>query len=285
MRLTKLNELIEEGKGLKGQWFLSPDHELLYRADGFDEEYRFKGALIAAEPEALVFSVTERQSDQKIVTSLHRLSGRWRANPKNQIVFEVEKESGKNDVLTFGGGWKLNDNQEILYTFEQTDLKTKRKRIQTLAFSGYWQFSDRHRIVYVLSEDSASAFRFRGAFQTRSILAKKGEIRYQVGIEVSGRRRVQDIVLFGKWKLSRDLGLSFEVDYAGGRRKSIAFGGEYSLDDSRQVAVNLKSEAGKPLGAELIFTKAFFGKDGQAFMRLQKSVGESLVEAGARLRF
>ncbi len=285
MKLTKLNELIEEDKVVKGQWELAPGHEVQYRAEGKDEEIKLKGSLIAAEPDALVISVTDRQSDQEIVTSLVKLSGRWKLDAKNRVTFEVEKESGKNDVLAFKEAWKVNDAHEIVYRYETQKLKTKKKETRELIFKGHWDISERNRLTYTLGGDSASVFRIRGAFQTKSILAKKGEIRYQAGMEIAGRRKIQTIVLFGKWVVSRDLNLSFEIEYSGRKKKAILLGGEYNLDGSRQIAVNLKSREGKSLGIELILTKDIFGKDGRAFVRLEKSIEESRGEAGMRFRW
>ncbi len=285
MRLTKLDDLIERSASTKGRWELTPNHEVQYKSQGKDEEFKFKGSIIAAEPDALIVSVTEKQSDQKVVTSLGKLQGSWKLDSKNRIVFEVEKEKGKKDSLTFKGGWRINDSSELVYTYQQTDLKRKRKITRELAFHGFWDVSDQHRLTYWLGGDSDSAFRFRGAFQTKSILAKRGELRYQAGIEINGKHKIQTITLFGKWKVSHDLELSFEIEYADGARKAITFGGEYALSDDRRITVNLKTEQDKPLGIELILTKDIFGKDGQVFIRLQKSLEESRVEAGMSFKW
>ena len=282
MRLTKLDDLIEINPSAKGRWELTPNHEVQYKSHGKDEEFKFKGSIIAAEPDALIVSVTEKQSNQKIVTSLGKLQGSWKLNSKNRIVFEIEKEKGKKDSLTFKGGWRINDSNEIVYTYRRTDLKPKRRITRELVFHGFWDISDHHRLTYLLGGDSDSVFRFRGAFQTKSILAKRGELRYQAGIEINGKHKIQTIALFGKWKVSHDLELSFEVEYADGARKTITFGGEYALSDDSRITANLKTEQGKPLGIELIFTKDLFKKDGQAFIRLQKSLEESRGEAGMR---
>ncbi len=284
MKLTKLNQLIDDNQTVKGHWELTPNHEVQYKSNGKNEEIKFKGSLIAAEPDALVLSVTERQSDQKIVTSTLKLIGTWKANPQNQLVFEVEREQGKKDSLTFKASWKVNNQNEIVYTYEEQESRSKSKTTQELIFQGYWGISEENRLTYFLGADSNSAFRFRGAFQTKSILAKRGEIRYQIGIELQGKPVLQEITLFGKWKLSRDLELSFEVEYED-NKKAIIFGGEYHLDDQRQIAVSLKSQDGKPLGVEVIFTKDFFDKDGQAFVRFQKSIEESRIEVGGRIKW
>ncbi len=267
-------------KKTKGRWELTSGHEIRYKSEKKDEEFDFKVSLVAAEPDALVLSLTQRQSNQKVVTKIAKLAGAWRLDPKNRIVFEVEKESGKNDVLTFKGAWQVDKAHQIIYSYQQTDLKTKRKIARELVFAGFWDLSERNRLTYRLGTNSDSAFRFRGAFQTKSILAKKSEIRYQAGVEVNGKHKIREIILFGKWKLSRTLGLSFEIEYEDGRKEAIRFGGEYSLNKDSQIAVNLKSRKGDSLGVEVLLTKDIFGNDGQAFVRLVKSVQESRIEAG-----
>ncbi len=120
MKLTKLNQLPEDGRATKGTWEITPNHEVQYCAEGKDEEIKFKGSLIAAEPDALVISVTQRQSDQMTVTNNVKLAGTWKVNLKNQIAFEFHKESGKKDVLTYKAAWSVGDNHEILYTYTPT---------------------------------------------------------------------------------------------------------------------------------------------------------------------
>ena len=269
-RLTRLNDLILQGKDLKGRWQLGRGHELQYRAEGKNEDIRLRGSLIAAQTDALVFSVTEKQKDQKIVTHLWKLAGRWRTDPKNQILFEVERESGKNDLLVFTGGWRLGEHQELLYNYKTGSLE----------FRGMWDISEKNRLAYLIGGDAGSALRFRGAFQTKSILAKKGEIRYQLGAEVSGKSRLKNILLFGKWKYSDKLGLSFEMEYGARRKKTIRFGGSYALTDDKTVTVELSDTKGSALGAEVILTRDLFGGNGEAFARFRRSVQESRVEGG-----
>ena len=283
MKLTKLNQILEDGEVIKGRWEITPDHEVQYRSEGKDETIKVTGSLIATEPDALVISVTEKQSDQKIVTSIVKLCGVWKVNPKNQITFSIEKENSKTDTLTFTGTWEVGDNHEIIYSYERKDLIKKTKETQSLTFKGAWDITDKNCLTYCVGGDSNNTFKFQGTFQTKSILAKKGEIRYQVGIEVNDKPKTKTITLFGKWIVSRDLNLDFEIEYDKGRRKSISFGGTYSLNQSTDITVDLKSEAGKPLGVEVVLTKDIFGKDRQSFIRLQKTLEESSIEAGVKI--
>ena len=70
MKPTRLDDLIEDSKTAKGRWSLTSNHELQYKAKDLKEEIKFNGALIAAEPDALVIAITQRQENQKTVTRI-----------------------------------------------------------------------------------------------------------------------------------------------------------------------------------------------------------------------
>ena len=283
MRITTLNELVVDGKRQKGRWKLGRNGDLSYSVAGKEEETRIKAPLVSAEPDALVASVTARQSDQKITTTMIRLSGAWRTDARNRLVFDVERESGVKDELTFQGAWELSGRQEIVYRLRRTALKTRTKNERTLIFRGFWDLSEKHRLTYSLSGASESAFRFRGTFQTKSILAKTGEIRYQIGIEAEGRRRLRTVTLFGKWLVSKDLGISFESEAGDGIRRTMLFGGEFRLDARGRISVALKHRGGSPLGVELVLTRDLFEGNGNVSIRLQKNLQESRIETGAKI--
>ncbi len=281
----KLTPSIEDSRFLKGRWVLGPNHELEYRSEDFSEELKLKASLVAAEPGGLLVSVTQRQKDQKIVTRLFRLLGQWRANEKNQIQFEIEKEKGHNNVLTFQSGWTIDKRHRVVTRTKAQDLKTKRKTSRTLEFDGFWDLTEKNRLTYFIGGESQSALRFRGAFQTHSVLAKRDSLRYQIGLEVSGKPKTRTLTFFGKWKLSRNFELSFEIAANKGQVRTIRWGAEYHLDRFRQIVVALKNKRGEPLGVEITFTRDFIKKDGQFFVRLQKSLEESSMEAGLRFRW
>jgi len=283
VKLTSLNQIEEEGETLEGEWQLDKFHELIYRERGGKKEARLKGTLIEAEAGALVFSATVKESEKKTTTGLFKLTGDWRIDRKNRVVFEVERKFEKKDRLTFQGTWELGPHYEILYSYETARLRTKTKAVHQLVFKGKWDLSERHRLAFLIEGATNSQLRFRGAFQTQSILAKEGEIRYQIGVEIEGQRRLQTLTFFGKWKISRDLELSFEIEYGGGEKRTLSFGGTYFFRDDTSLEVKLKARDGKPLGVEVIFTREFFGKDGRFFLRLRKTLEESALEAGVRL--
>lgn len=283
MKLTRFNQLVDGAEILKGRWDLNRNHEVIYRKTRRTEQATLKASLVASEPDALVVALTEKKSAGKVVSTLLKLSGAWRLDEKNRITFEVERESGKKDVLTFQGAWHINSKHQVVYTYERQALKQKTKKLETLVFKGTWGVSENNELTYLLGIDSRSEFRFRGTFETKSLSAKEGEIRYQAGVEVKGKTRIQTIALFGKWKLSRDLGLGFEIEYENGIRKQIAFQGEYRLTENLDAAVELKNRTGKALGLELILTREFLEGQGRTFLRLKKSLEESAIEAGVTL--
>lgn len=285
--MTKLlmidNELMDGGNVMRGQWTLSDNHELEYREKENEKAVKLTAPLIAAEPEALVFAVTAKEKNHKIVTRTAKLTGRWRANDKNQLVFEAEKENGKRDILTFRGSWEVNESHEIIYTWEQRQLKRRTQQTATLAFKGHWDISEKNRLTYYLEGDNESAFRFRGTFQTKSILAKEGEIRYQVGVEIAGKKKLKSVALFGKWKLSRDHELSFEIEYADGKRHEIRFGAVFHPGGGLTLEAELISRDGDSLGLEVTLTKEFFKGQPETFLRLRKTAAESALEGGIRI--
>lgn len=283
MKFTRWNELMDERDVIRGSWTLNDNHELEYREKQDEKAVKLTAPLIAAEPDALVVAVTAKQADKRIVTSTAKLTGRWRANHKNQLVFEVEKEGGRRDILTFRGAWEVNESHEIIYTWEQRWLKRKTKQIQALAFKGHWELSEKNRLTYYLEGSSDSAFRFRGSFKTKSISAREGEIRYQIGVEVAGKKELKTITLFGKWKLSRDFELSFEIEYADGKRYEMRFGAVFHAGDGFTLEAELINREGHSLGIEVILTKELFKGQAETFLRLRKTVEESALEAGMRI--
>ncbi len=285
MRLTSLNQLILGNQRIDGVWKLTPRHELRYLRRGREEEVVLTGDLVAAEETGLVIRVEERFEDGGFASRTLTLRGRWEADAMNRLNFLVERRSRRRDRLTFSGGWEIGGNNELLYRFEQIHLKTKERRTHTLTFRGAWDLDGERRLMYWLDRDSDSGFRFRGSFQTPAVLAKEGAIRYQVGVEVQGRRRPQTITLFGKWKLSRKLSLDFEIPYADETIRPITFGATYSVNPQNAIEARLTTPGGKPLGLEVIFSREFLKDSGEAFVRLRRSLEESAVEGGVRFRW
>ncbi len=285
MRLSRLNQLILANETVDGVWRLTRGHQLEYRKRGAGQEAVLTGALIAAEPDALVFRVAQREDGGGVVNQLFSLRGRWEADSRNRLNFLVEREKGRFDRLVFQGGWEVTEDHEILYRYKLPFLGRSRFAESALIFRGQWDFSADRRLVYLLDLSGDSVFRFRGAFQTSSVLAKEGQVRYQVGVEVEGKMRVQTVTFFGKWKLSRDLAVEFELASAGKRKQAILFGASWNVVRSGAVSARLTVRKGQPIGLEVIFSREFLRNGGQAFMSFRKFLEETVLEAGVLVRW
>lgn len=270
---------------IEGSWRLTPDHELQYRRVGPRRELILAGPITRAEPLGLSFRVAEASVDEDVVGREITLRGRWQADPKNRLNFLVNHEQGRAERLTLQGGWELNSNHEMVYRWQTEADGGRRSADRLIRFQGAWEVGEDKQLVYVLDRASDSGFRFSGAFQTPSILPKKGALRYQLGLELSGRRRRRVIALFGKWKVSDRWGLSFVIPWREGRAHSIDFGAHYRFGRSGSIVAELSTRQGKSLGLKLTLTREFQKGQGEAFLRLRRSVEESAVEGGVRFKW
>lgn len=281
-KIETLNDLPRGDRKIRGRWQLDKRHRLLYvrNQDQGDEAVEIEAVLIGAEADALVAAVSEKQRHGRTVTRTARLEGAWRMNERHHLEFEVTRASGSNDVLTFRGSWKIGPSQEIVYVWRRTDLRTRSRSIETLTFRGGWDLSRDHRLTYTLQGSTEPAFRFSGAFQTRSLSAKRGELRYQLGATLEGKRRKRVLTLFGRWKLSTDLDLLFEMDCSDGRVHEMRFGAEIEITKSLTAAVKMTARDGEPLGGEIRFSREFLQSGGGGFVRLRRTLRETALEAG-----
>lgn len=285
IRINRFNQLVERSQTVEGRWQINKKHEVVYKTQSTKktEEVRLKASLIAVEAGALVLGVTQRQKEGVLATSLLRLSGVWKADPKNKLTFEAAGRSGSRDILTFTGQWEIGANHELVYSWEAARLKTKTTVLREVVVKGHWDITEKNRLTYYVGGDTRHALRFRGTFQSRSLLAKDGEIRFQLGAEGRKTRTARTVSLFGRWKFSKKTELFFEMEYSDARRRQIAFGGTLLLTRESQIEVMLTARDGEPLGTEVIFTRDFFGKDARFFLRLKKNLSESAAEAGVAL--
>ncbi len=237
---------------------------------------------IAAQSDSLLIETIQTESKThrqrlRILT----LKGTWYANEDNQLVFESLGEKGKREKFTFKGSWKVNNNQQIEYT-------SKDGR-GTLFFKGYWQIFSANKLVYIFEGSSKSRFEFKVQLESLTLQPKKGEIRYRIGIGLRRSRKARPsgevVILYGEWKFSRNLGLSFKMNYGASKVRAIEFGAEVTFDRN-QVNLALKNEVGKPLCITLTITRKLFkALDAKAFIRLETCRDEQGVEAGVSIPF
>ena len=273
---------------LTGRWSLTDNHDLALTLDQTSSQREgdvlvLKGNLLYAESDALGFSVTTHQKDGQKTRTL-RLEGRWETDPRNRLAFYLEKERGSEDALRFESAWETGKQNELIYRYTKRSLFGGPKVEQSLGFRGFWEISARDRLTYRLDAQGHSVFRFRATLESKSLLAKEGEIRYQIGIELAGRKNPLErtVTLFGKWKVNRDFSLDFELDRPE-KPQRFRFGATYRLVGDDEISFSLEDERGRPFGIEVRFRKADVAAE--LFLRLQRTQKETVIEAGGRIPF
>jgi hypothetical protein len=274
---------------LDGTWGLTRDHRLtlsLHQAERKRRQILYlNGAIVEAKAHALVVALHRHALDGRRTVQRLALSGRWQADQKNRLTFLVEKANGSHDPLTLQAGWHVGRHHELLYQYRQRAGATPRRAVHTLRFAGVWEITRAKHLVYRLDVSGESAFEFRASLQTPSLNARTGRLVYQVGIGLSGgRTRTEQVVLFGTWKLHRDLSISFEVPYVQGRQQAMRFTGTVAVGKRDAVSVGLLSRQGESLGISVTFRRRWLD-DAELFLRLQKAGREAEALAGVQVRF
>ncbi len=272
---------------LDGTWALTPAHDLaltLHETDARGRQTLYlKGALVRAQAHALVFAL-RRRGDPHEPAQQVTLSGRWKADERNRLTFLVQKADGSEERLTLGGGWEVGPHHELQYRYRRPAERRGREE-HVLVFAGAWELAAADRLIYRLEGSTDSAFEFQASLQRPSLNAREGRLVYQVGIDLSrGRTREQRVALFGTWKLHRDLSVSFEVPYAGGRIRSLRFEGTVAFTSRDRVAVALWKPRGEPLGMTVTFTRDLV-PDASLFVRARRDERERSLVGGIQVRF
>lgn len=289
------NEEIPHQIRLRGNWSLTDNHDLRLTLDKesrqtFGDQITLQGEILDVNANSLLFAVTTttlRQSQgkqNKASTYVLNLGGSWKADKFNRLSFHVKKEKGMHDILTFNGAWEIDKNHQIIYEYEKARLIRKKREIHTLTFKGYWDIKDRFRISYVLGKNTDSVF----SFQAGAGIFKEDYIKYEVGIGLADKREPvrRTVTLFGKWRLKKDVGLTFEIEYENKKLHAIVFGADAKLTDKDTVMFKLKNDIeNKDIGVNVELSHKILKGDGEAFLRLLKSKRESALYAGAAWRW
>jgi len=283
------NEKIPNQIRLKGEWSLADDHSLCLTLDKsarstFGDRITLEGEILDVSANSLSFAVTTVSKKNTRSTYILNLDGSWKADKFNRLSFHAKKEKGECDILTLKGAWEINKNHEIIYQYEKSDLITKKKRTHTLTFKGHWDIGGKGRVSYLLGGSTDSLF----DFMVSAGIFKEDYIKYEVGIGLTNRVRplTKTVILYGKWNLTKDAGLVFEVQYDDRRTGRIVFGVDARLTDRDTVSFRLKSGmTNDDIGVELELGRDILKGGGQAFLRALRSRRESAVYAGAAWRW
>ncbi len=272
----------------RGKWSLTKNHDLRitlnkWGRQTFGDQLTLQADIIDVKKNALLFAITTRTKENVQSTYILKLEGSWQADEYNRLTFRVKKQYGKYDILTFDGIWEINKNHEIIYTYQKAHLIRKLKKIHTLTFKGHWDIKDKTRISYIIDRNTNSVFSFR----TGLGIFKDNYIKYEIGMGISRRPKPikQTVTLFGTWKIKKNIGLLFEVEYEKKRIHAIVFGANAKLTKKDTISFKLKNTLNRDIAANLQLKHKILKGDGEAFLRLLKSKREFSILAGAGWRW
>ena len=144
-------------------------------------------------------------------------------------------------------------------------------------------------MTYIFKHSLDSKFDFRVQIETPTIYPQKGVIKYRLGVGIREDSPTKEklISLYGVWKLSRQLGLIFQMDYGKFEVKQIEFSVDISVNQRNEIVFSLKDKSGEYLGLDVAFTHRFLSKlDAEAFLRVKEILKrEPAIEAGIRIPF
>lgn len=285
---TKNLDLAKQIK-FEGNWQLTEEHDLKFTliettSQVKDDELYIRANLVSVEQDAIIFAAQFKKSQTEDTISTLTLGGRWQVDEFNKLQFFVKKDYGE-DILKLTGSWQLNDNQQIVYTYQKQDLIRKTKKEEFLTLKGFWQINIKNRLAYILDLKNKSFFEFKAQLESPILRGAKGQIRYRIGVGIRNLIKEDVILLFGTWKINRQKSISFEMDYGKGNIKQIVFGASVYLDKDNEIVFELKNKKGESIGIAVGFKRQFFRNDGILFARISKLEKDSRLEAGVRINW
>jgi hypothetical protein len=246
---------------LRGKWALDKDHNLVLTLNKWGNQIAgnkltIESEFIDAKDNELAFAVTTKDSENHTHIYIVKLGGRWQADKYNRLSFDVEKEKGITDRITLRDAWEVNPvrksfsngvnrQNEIIYTYEKSTREKEEKITKTITLKGYWDIVGKHRIIYVLNKAIGSEFDFKVSVGKP---ADRG-LEYELGVGVAPSKKT--ITLFGRWKVSKKMGLLFEMPCAEGKVQSIVLGGWGKLNKDYRLDLRLQNKTGEDLGIDV----------------------------------
>ena len=269
---------------LRGNWALDNEHNLVLTLDKWGNQIAgnkltVESELIDAKDNRLSFAVTSKDSENNTHIYIVKLGGRWQADEYNRLTFNIEKEAGVTDRITMRGAWEVNQQNELIYTYEKSSRGKEEKITKTITFKGYWEIAGKHRILYVLNKEIGSEFDFKVSIGKP---AERG-LQYELGVGATPSKKT--IMLFGSWKINKKVGLLFEMPYAEGEINAVIFGAWGKLDKNLNLEMRLENKIGEDLGIDVKLSRRILEGQGEAFIRALRSQKEVSIVAGVGFRW
>ncbi|PIP18977.1 MAG: hypothetical protein COX41_05340, partial [Candidatus Omnitrophica bacterium CG23_combo_of_CG06-09_8_20_14_all_41_10] len=108
-------------------------------------------------------------------------------------------------------------------------------------------------------------------------------LEYEIGVGAAPSKKT--ITLFGSWKVSKKIGLLFEMPYEEGKVHSVILGGWGKLDKNHKLELRLQNKKGEDLGIDVKLSRSLLEGQGEAFIRALRSQKEVSIVAGVGFRW
>ncbi|MFA4984912.1 MAG: hypothetical protein WC559_06405 [Candidatus Omnitrophota bacterium] len=276
---------------LRGRWELNKNHDLVLRIKDpsfgqSSDSLVLNGEIISAGNDKLAFRISSVDKNGLSQVRILQFKGTWQADSLNRLTFSLTKR--RSGILVFKNAWQLNNNQELTYIYRRREAAENTKSSSEITFSGHWQIVSANQLTYILSTGSSSRFDFKVQLETPNVYPQKGMIKYRIGIGARQKRlnRQNIVSLYGTWKIGRNLGLTFEMEYSRGKIYAMEFGAEIKFSENNRCIFTLKDSENKDLGARVVFTHKFLKQlDAELFLRLKYSQKEKRADIGLSFPF
>lgn len=273
---------------LTGRWALTKQHELTLTLEDSQtvvggSVLRLRGEPLAAEDDALLMAVTTTDRPGVRTTRVLRFEGAWQVDERNALTFDIARQAGPPDTLTFTSAWALGAHHQIQYRFTRWDGVRRSRATRALTFRGTWAVSDHETLRYDLEGGEGAALRITASVESNRLAGETGVMRFRLGAEARFPRTAPRQLIFrGDWTVDQRWGLRFELRYADGRRVALLTGLTYTVRGRTQVAVALSDERKEGLGVEVTFTRRL-PRGLQLFLRGVANAEERAIEGGLRI--
>ncbi len=275
---------------LKGSWSLDSDHRVVCT---LEKQYlkipyvkkTFKAEIVEVSGTAITCLISTRTPGGDTSFQTIHLTGKWRTDASNRLIFDVERQREKTDSLIFKGTWYVDEQRSITYIYARASGPRKTTLQKTFTLKGYWDISRRHVLSYIIDASCGSGFHFTGTPQLCVAYGSRTGVVYELGIRTAGKTLLhRTVTIFGSLKPAGRFKLAFEIAYERGVRKTLYYTAEIVYSDSRTTRIALKNIYGEYLGIELVATKNVF-KDLHVWAQARYRAPDTALQAGLSLRW
>ncbi|MDD4954621.1 MAG: hypothetical protein PHP17_01080 [Candidatus Omnitrophica bacterium] len=240
----------------------------------FGQSLSFSAKIEKISKSCISFKILKRTTPKLYSRRQLMLSGRWKVDKLNNLIFEV-KTSSDFDEFSFGNNWQVTKENNILLFYKKKFLK--KEIISCLVLEGSWEFC-RNSLNFMVEGSSKDKIKFDVALTNKAVSLGEENLDLTIGLK---KDSVKSISLYGRCKYLKD---RFKITLNSKRGKlTWIFMLNKKLSKDKELLFELINKKGKPLGLQITFSKRL-PSGGNFFIRA-KAAEEKRIEAGLYFPF